>query len=64
MPQEARPVSPEVALKYSRLEEAAPHLSGFRGGGTANGLWIGVLVLCLIVIGFYYLFIEPGRFRR
>ena len=64
MHQEARPVSAPLARKYMELEGASPHLSQFRGGGTANALWIGVLVVCLVVIGFYYLFIEPGRFRR
>jgi len=64
MHQEARPVSAPLARKYTELEAASPHLSRFRGGAAANGVWVGVLVLCLVVIAVYYLFIEPGRFRR
>ncbi len=51
------------------LEELAawqaqsPESASFEGGAAANAVWIGLAIVCLLVIGIYTLFIEPGRVR-
>lgn len=58
----------EKASKAELTELAAwqaesPEAARFEGGAAANAVWIGLAIVCLLVIGIYTLFIEPGRIR-
>ncbi|HKS16712.1 MAG TPA: hypothetical protein VJU16_05330 [Planctomycetota bacterium] len=62
-PQEFKPISRERLDAYAAREAASPEVGSFEGGGPPNALWIGVAILCILVIGFYTLFIEPGTIK-
>jgi len=44
-------------------EAQSPESAAFEGGGTANSLWIGIAILCVVVIAVYTWVIEPSRIR-
>lgn len=61
--QDFKPVSRDRLDAYAAREAAHPELGRFEGGAAATGLWIGIAVLCILIIGFYWLFVDPGRIK-
>jgi hypothetical protein len=57
--QDYKPMSSELLASYAAREAERPELGSFEGGGTANALWIGVGIVCLAVIIYYWLFADP-----
>ena len=57
--QNYKPMSAEQLEYYAALEAERPELGSFEGGGTANALWIGVAIVCVAVIVYYWLFADP-----
>ena len=58
----------EKASKAELKELAAwqaesPESARFEGGAAANSVWIGLALLCVLVILIYELVIEPARTR-
>ncbi len=62
--QEPKPIPKERLKSYASREAASPRLGSFEGGTGAPGIWIGIGVICLVVLVVYYLIIEPDRFHR
>ena len=61
--QEFKPVSRDRLKSYAEREAAAPDLGQFEGGGPPNALWIGLAIACILVIGIYWLFVDPSRIK-
>jgi hypothetical protein len=57
------PMRSDELRAYAAREAASPELGDFEGGAPPNAVWIGVGVLCLLVIVIYTLFLEPGRVK-
>lgn len=55
--------SAEEVAKYAALEAASPDAGSFEGGAPPNALWIGLAVACILVIGIYWLFVDPNRIK-
>ncbi len=58
----------EKASKAELKELAAwqaesPEAARFEGGAAAPAIWIGVALLCVLIIGLYMLFVDPDRIR-
>lgn len=49
--------------EYAAREAEHPALGAFEGGAEPNSVWIGVAVLCILVIAIYWLFIDPGKIK-
>ena len=49
--------------EYSVREAENPGLGAFEGGAPPNAVWIGVAIFCVLVIGIYWLFIDPGKIK-
>ncbi|HEY3225708.1 MAG TPA: hypothetical protein VGK61_01775 [Planctomycetota bacterium] len=62
--QEPKPIPKERLKSYASREASSPNLGSFEGGTSAPGIWIGIAVICLVVLAVYYLIIEPQQFRR
>ena len=50
-------------MEYAAREAAQPEAGAFEGGAAAPVVWIGLAVICGLVIVFYSLFVEPNRIR-
>ena len=61
--QDRPPIARDRLKEYVSREAENPHLGSFDGGGPPNSLWIGVGLLCVLIIAIYTIFIEPGRNR-
>jgi hypothetical protein len=61
--QDFKPASRERLESYAAREAAQPELGGFEGGAAATGVWIGIAVVCILVIAIYWLFVDPGRIK-
>ena len=62
--QEPKPIAKDRLKAYASREAASPRLGSFEGGVPPSGVWIGIGVICLVVLVVYYLIIEPQQFRR
>jgi len=62
--QEPKPIAKERLKAYASREAASPRLGSFEGGVPPAGIWIGLAVICLVVVTIYFLIIEPQQFRR
>ena len=63
MVQDFKPASRERLESYAAREAARPELGQFEGGAAANGVWIGIAVICILVIAIYWLFVDPDRIK-
>jgi len=61
--QDHQPIPGARLREYAARESRNPGLGSFEGGATANGVWIGLAVVCILVIAIYTLFIEPGKVK-
>ena len=61
--QDYKPVSGERLKSYAAREAASPELGRFEGGVATNGVWIGIAVVCILIIAIYWLFVDPDRIK-
>jgi len=61
--QDIQPIPRDRLVEYAAREAAQPEAGAFEGGAAAPVVWIGLAVICGLVIVFYSLFVEPNRIR-
>lgn len=49
--------------ELAEWQAQSPESAAFEGGAAANTVWIGLAILCVLVIGIYWLFVDPARIK-
>ena len=47
--------------EYAAREAEHPELGAFEGGAPPNNLWIGLGIVCVLVLLYYWLFVDPNK---